>query len=195
MIFQQKERAKHSKYRTSLIVEHHPENPPFRKWIQQGMRTLHLNPALRKLFPEVPVVTKQGKNVGRLAIKARHWRRDTPGDAFRMEGQNTVKHPDTGKKRAGACHTCRRMQQTNNFSSHATNRTYKIRSKGTLNCTTSWCIYFATCRDCPEAGYVGQTYAASTKNSKGGLYKRHCGHRADSKDGKGGLGGHYFDNN
>ena len=84
------------------------------------------------------------------------------------------------------------MKQTNKFSSNATKRTYQIRSKATLNCSTSWCIYFATCQDCPEAGYVGQTYAAATSNSKGGLYKRHCGHRADSKAGKGGLGGHYY---
>ena len=34
--------------------------------------------------------------------------------------------------------------------------------------------------------------AIATANSKGGLYKRHCSHRADFKAGKGGLGDHYF---
>ena len=141
------------------------------------MKTLHINPALKKLFPEIPIVTRQGKNVGRLAIKARHWKRNTPGANSRVEGLNTVEHGDTGGKRAGACHTCRRMKQTNKFSSHATKRTYTVRSRAVLNCTTSWCVYFATCLACPEAGYVGQTFAAATGNSKGGLYKRHCGHR------------------
>ena len=94
LIFKQKEKAKNTKYRTSLIVEHHPENPPFRKWIKEGMKTLHINPALRKLFPEIPIVTRQGKNVGRLAIKARHWR-STPGSPSRGEGLNMVKHGDT----------------------------------------------------------------------------------------------------
>ena len=39
---------------------------------------------------------------------------------------------------------------------------------------------------------MGQTCSAATANSKGGLYKRHCGHRADCKAGKGGLGDHYL---
>ena len=113
LIFNKKQKAKNSKYKTTLIVEHHPENPPFRKWIQEGMNTLHINPALKKIFPEIPIVTKQGKNDGRLAIKARHWKRNTPGANSRVDGLNTVKHEDTGGKRAGACYTCRRMKQTN----------------------------------------------------------------------------------
>ena len=138
LIFKRKkDKAKTTKYRTSLIVEHHPENPPFRTWLSQGMKTLHINPTLRKLFPEIPIVTRQGKNVGRMAVRARHWRRNTPGAAPWMEGQNTVSHKATGNKRAGACHTCRRMKETNKFSCYATKRTYTIRSKSSLNCTTS----------------------------------------------------------
>ena len=67
LIFKKKEKAKDNKYKTSLIVEHHPENPPFMKWLTEGMKTLHINPALKKLFPKIPIVTRQGKNVGRLA--------------------------------------------------------------------------------------------------------------------------------
>ena len=84
------------------------------------------------------------------------------------------------------------MKKTKQFSSYATKRTYFIKRNSVYKCDSTWCIYYIRCSEHPEAGYVGQTYSEATANSKGGLYKWHCGHRADCKSGTGGLGSHYF---
>ena len=89
------------------------------------------------------------------------------------------------------CITCERMSGTKTFYCYPTMRSYSIRSQFTFQCSQSWCIYFAQCSEHPGSSYVGQTFAEKTATSRGGLYKRHAGHRRDCASGTGGLGAHY----
>ena len=124
-----------------------------------------------------------------IAVKARHWKstQDPSTNTHTRLGWNvTFKH---NKK----CQACERMLETNKFYCHATRRTYTIRSNFTFQCDTTWCVYFAVCKEHPCAAYVGQTFAAKSANSRGGLYKRHAGHMRDCSSGTGGLGAHYHE--
>ena len=144
---------------------------------------------LKKLFQEIPVITRQARNVKDISVKARHWK------STQDESMNTHTRPGWNLtfRHSKRCQACERMLETNKFYCHAKRRTYTIRSNFTYQCDTTWCIYFAVCRDHPNAAYVGQTFAAKSANSRGGLYKRHAGHRRDCSSGTGGLGAHYFE--
>ena len=175
------------KYKRGLIVTFNVNNPPFRKWINAAAReTLHADPVCKKLFSHIPVITRQPRNVRDICVRARHWKQ-RPGLPDPQAGWNvTFQH---GKR----CQACERMKNTNKFYCHTTQRTYTIRSRFTFQCDQTWCIYYAVCTEHPEASYIGQTFSERTATSRGGLYKRHAGHRRDCASGTGGLGAHYHE--
>ena len=141
------------------------------------------------MFPVIPVITRQAMNVKDISVRARHWKstKDASTEPQVKPGWNVIFKHNT------KCQACDRMSETNQFNCVATRRTYQIRSNFTFQCNTSWCIYYAVCQEHPTAAYVGQTFAAKTANSRGGLYKRHAGHRRDCASGTGGLGAHYHE--
>jgi hypothetical protein len=67
-----KQEKNKSRMKNCLCVTLNPGNPPFRKWLKELTPILHIDPSLRKLIPEIPVVFKQPPSVARIAIKAKH---------------------------------------------------------------------------------------------------------------------------
>ena len=63
-----------NRMRNCLCVTHNPGDPPFRKWLKELLPVLHRDPSLRKLIPDIPVVTRQPPNVVSMAVRARHWK-------------------------------------------------------------------------------------------------------------------------
>ena len=136
------------------------------------MPVLHRDPSLRKLIPDIPVVTRQPPNVASMAVRARHWK--IPG-GDQGDGGSMRQHE------ANKCVCCKRMEElTDTFASSSTGRNYKIRRVYT--CKSSWVIYLVTCQAC-NIQYVGQTTQE--------LRKRHYGHRSDVRNGTAGLGKHF----
>ena len=145
LIFSSKaEKQTNSKYRRGLLVTYHANNPPLRKWICQVMKdTLHVDPVCKTLFPEIPIVTRQPKNVKSIAVHARHWlysARASPGSVTNPGPGWNVTH-----RHSARCQACDRMTVTNKFYCYPTMRTYTIRSKTIFQCDQSWCIYYAQC--------------------------------------------------
>ena len=179
-----------TQYKRGLLVTYHKNNPPFKQWIDKAAKeTLHADSVCKELFTKIPVITRQPRNVKQICVKSRHWKHTTTAQAGVGEkpGWNII------FRHAKKCQTCERMSNTNTFYCHVTRRTYTIRSRFTFQCDTTWCIYYAVCSEHPEAAYVGQTFSAKAPTSRGGLYKRHCGHRRQCATGDGGLGAHYHE--
>ena len=172
LIFRQRQNKKRNKkYKCSMVITYHQYNPPMAQWIQEELPILHLSKKCEELFPSIPVITRQSKNIAQTVIRSRHWKNQTANEM----GGNEVLHKRN-------CVTCSRMAKVNKFTSQATKRTYSIKRK--FSCETSWCIYLATCLVC-KSDYVGQTWR------KEGMRARHRGHRAECKTGNSALGLHF----
>ena len=78
------------------------------------------------------------------------------------------------------CHTCAVVEETRQFQSKNTGRTYTVRKN--INCKTKWVVYLLCCHKC-GGQYVGK--------SKNGFGKRHSGHKQDIKNGVAGVGVHF----
>ena len=75
--------------------------------------------------------------------------------------------------------SCPVIQETNQFRSTNTKRTYHIKEK--LDCDSPFVIYLVTCRRC-RGQYVGKSVTP--------FKKRHSNHKQEIKNKKGGLGQH-----
>ena len=49
------------------------QTPPFHKWINFLLETLHQDPEMKRLCPRIPIVTGQPPRVASLALKSKHW--------------------------------------------------------------------------------------------------------------------------
>ena len=112
-----------------MVLTNNPGNPPIKNWIREEINILHRDPKLRKIFPEIDVITRQNRNI------------KPPGN-FQYHNRNR-------------CVTCaRRGDNVQEYKSKKTGRTYKIRRHYT--CQSDFVSYLVDCHPCP-AQYVGQT--------------------------------------
>ena len=137
-----------------------------------------MDPTLKKIFPKIDVVTRQGENIGQIVIQSRHWKFSRP------QNTNRPPPPPPGnfKLHSKNWFTCLRMENEKiKFTNSRTERSYKITRHYT--CESSHVIYLAQCSLC-NVDYVGQTTQT--------MRKRHLGHRADIRAGADGLGEHFL---
>ena len=170
-----KENRNKKRMKNCLVITGNPGNPPFFKWIKQLLPTLHRDPKLKDLIPDIPVVVRQPPSVGSCVIRSKHWKvSDSLGGA--EPGCVRIHQPDS-------CVCCLKMDENvKKFQSSATNREYEIRRNYT--CQSKWVVYVVTCTVC-NIQYTGQTIQE--------VRKRHYGHRNEIRNGIAGLGSHFHD--
>ena len=181
LIHRKKDKTKMKKkareMRSCLVLTHNPANPPVHKWIKNLLNTLHEDPEMKALCPNIPIVTRQPPSVRHFALKSKHWLSN--GD-MRQNNQPAGCHR---LHAPGKCVCCDRMEEcTTSVTSTRTAREYQIRRH--YNCQSAWVVYVVTCPAC-NIQYIGQTTQK--------MVERHYGHRSKVRTGKDGLGRHYLD--
>ena len=104
-----------------LIITYNPTNPNFRNWINEEIYLLHGDKKSKEIFPNISVVTRQGKNIAQKTICSRHWKFSRP------RGNGPQPPPGNFKKHSRNCKTCLRMTDSKiKFESSKTKRSYNI---------------------------------------------------------------------
>ena len=120
------------------VITFNPGNPPLKKWIKKEISILHEDPSLKKIFPQINVVTRQGENIGQKVMKSRHWKYEKPLNTNRPPPPP----PGNFKLHNKNCVTCLRIEnEKTKFTSAKTGRSYKITRHYT--CESSHVIYLA----------------------------------------------------
>ena len=132
---------------------------------------LSKNKEMKKLFPHIRVVTRQGKRICNKIMKNKY----SSNKNENSKNKNNSPTPPAGnfKLHNNRCKLCERMADNKQeWKSNKTGRSYKISRHYT--CATSHCIYLVDCKKC-QAQYIGQTRQS--------MSKRHYRHRQEVKVG------------
>ena len=77
-----------------LVITVNPGNPKFNDWIKSEISILHEDPSLKKLFPEISVVTRPNRNIKRMTMKNKYTRKEeNPNKALPPPGNYRHHHP------------------------------------------------------------------------------------------------------
>ena len=130
---------------------------------------------MRKLFPEISVVTRQSPNIKRRIMKNKYSRKE-------VNPSTAVPPPGNYRQHAPArCVCCARMEDDlRKVKITKTGREYMVKRHYT--CLSTNVVYLVTCQIC-WSQYVGQTTQE--------LRKRHYGHRDEVKRHSDGVGEHF----
>ena len=133
-------------------------------------------------------VTRQAKNISKIVVRARHWRRSD--DGLQQRGQNGTDGNGSGPPgnftyHSKNCKACQHMSDNlTKYKSSKTGRQDHITRHYT--CQSRYITYLITCRLCrTQSQYVGQSVQT--------MAQRHYGHRSEIKRGEAGLGRHFHD--
>ena len=158
-------RSRTENKRIPLTITYHPKLSPLLKRIKTSWRNLSLDPSIREVFNEPPIVAfSQPRNLRGLLVHTRlNPTPDTP----------TGGNSPCGSKR---CQVCDHM---------ITERTVHVQPKGIqfspgpYSCNSSNVIYLLLCKKCPLISYIGETsskfrfrfnnHKASIRNKSTGL--------------------------
>ena len=151
-----------------LIFTHNGGNPPLHHWLRNAKKCLIKNERAKAIGKNIQICFSQPRNLQRLVTQ-------------KKPPRPQVENPGCWKCTRKRCTVaCPVLKEGTKFSSTNTGRTYSIRQS--LNCTSSFVIYLATCQKC-RGQYVGK--------SETPFKIRHSNHRQEIKRGVGGLGQHY----
>ena len=55
-----------------MILTYNAGNPPIKQWINENIGHLHKDEQLKKIFPYINVVTRQGKSIKNRIMRNKH---------------------------------------------------------------------------------------------------------------------------
>ena len=130
--------------RPVLTIQYHPALPSLAKIINRHYRTMTLDPHMKSVFPQPPLVAyKRQKNLREYLIRAK-----VPPVLSRP------KRTLPGMKKCNGCTYCSYIQTGDHVTSAASDYHHQIHQS--VNCNTSNVIYLITCLKC-SVQYVGET--------------------------------------
>ena len=158
-----------------LVITYNPGNPKFIDWIKSEISILHEDQNLKKLFPQISVVTRQTQNIKRRIMRNKYTRKEINPNIV-LPPPGNYRHHDPAR-----CVCCARMEDDQKkVKITKTGREYMVKRHYT--CLSTHVVYLVTCHIC-NSQYVGQT----TKEMR----RRHYGHRDEVKRASDGVGEHF----
>ena len=142
--------------RVPLVTTYHPVLKDLNNILRKNLPILHKNEKMAKVFKEPPMVSfRRPRNLKDMVVRTR-LDNPLPLASFKTCHDNR-------------CLLCKHSNETSNFSSTTTGRSYKILQS--TSCKTNNCVYLITCKVCQKQ-YVGET---------GDLRRRINNHRSTIK--------------
>ena len=138
----QPKQSREKSARTPLVVTYHPLLPSFHTTTKRHLPILQASERLRRAFWYPPLIAfRRLKNLRDFLVRAVF----TP---------TPFKPPGNYPCGASRCKTCPILRVTDEFSSHTTGQSFKV--KFHASCKSSNVVYLITCRRC-GLQYVGET--------------------------------------
>ena len=127
--------------RVPLVTTYHPALKILNNILRKNLPTLHKNERMANVFKEPPLVSyRRPRNIKDMVVRTR-LDNPLPVASFKTCLDNR-------------CLLCKHSNDTNDFSSTSTGRSYKILQS--TSCNTNNCVYLITCKVCQKQ-YVGET--------------------------------------
>ena len=131
--------------RPVFVMHYDPRLPSIPAIVRKHWRTMTLDPRLKEIFPDPPLVAyKRPKNVRDTLIRSKV----PPG----MSGR--PRRELKGMKKCNKCGVCSFVKEGSVVKANSTN--YKIDINCSVDCSTKNVIYMLGCRKCPQQ-YIGET--------------------------------------
>ena len=127
------DRAKKNSNSTVLVVTYHPALDILKEIINKHFFLLQADPEIKAVFPRPPMVSfRNPKTIKNIVVRAKLPLEVSKKGSFRCNGRR--------------CQICKKVLETNVFTSFKTGKTYQINYE--LNCNSKCLIYLLNCKVC-----------------------------------------------
>ena len=170
------------KFKPTFIITYNPHNPDLRGWLRETYFILQSDSKMAKIYPRPPsVVFRQARSLKNHLVRS-HFKELPHSDQSDHEDRpaGCYKHQHGARGGGSRCKLCKTLKESNQFTSTFTGLQHKMRHH--LTCKSRYTVYLITCLRCTKQ-YTG--------SSTDPLHVRHCGHRAEIREGNTELGRHF----
>ena len=140
--------------RIPLVLTYHPGLPDISALCRRLLPVLHLNPAMKELCPEPPMLAfRKPPNLRSLLIRAK-----VPALDYKPTPKTCGPCSVKGLKKGRKCELCQCLPTQSKVVSSYTSKTYPLKLNSMADCDSTFVVYVIQCTTCPtKPQYVGQT--------------------------------------